>query len=48
MSSVSFQNSGYTPLGMAVFGGHLEVTRLLLDRGSEKESIDVCFIFLPQ
>ena len=31
---------GFTPLNNAAFKGHLEIVRLLLDRGADKEARD--------
>lgn len=42
--SCLFQASRRTALIWAAWYGHLEITRVLLDRGCKKEAKDVCYI----
>lgn len=48
MSFVLFQNGGLTSLMYAADGGHLEVTRLLILIGCDKEATTVCSIISDQ
>lgn len=48
MSVVLFQNNQCTALMLAAQYGHLNVTQLLLDWGSNRDARDVCYILFPQ